>query len=125
MSDYFRSKVHTSDLIATFDDVLILPGFTDFAPSDVDLSSDLLDVLVEHDPEGRVRTVCCDAAEARSTIGRMFSSSGVRSIPPTKPAIPTHPKSNTTVRNNVAIRQKSCVFIEINLLFYLLTKFVS
>ena len=41
MSDYYRSKVHSKELIATFDDVLILPGFTDFSPGDVDLSSNL------------------------------------------------------------------------------------
>jgi len=41
MSDYYRKKVHSNKLIATFDDVLILPGFTDFSPSNVDLSSSL------------------------------------------------------------------------------------
>jgi len=41
MSDYYRKKVHSNELIATFDDVLILPGFTDFSPSLVDLSSSL------------------------------------------------------------------------------------
>ena len=41
MSDYYRKKVHSNELIATFDDVLILPGFTDFSPSQVDLSSKL------------------------------------------------------------------------------------
>ncbi|MFX1325338.1 MAG: IMP dehydrogenase, partial [Promethearchaeota archaeon] len=41
MSDYYRKKIHSDELIATFDDVLILPGFTDFSPSDVDLSSTL------------------------------------------------------------------------------------
>jgi len=41
MSGYYRNKVHSNDLIATFDDVLILPGFTDFSPSQVDLSSKL------------------------------------------------------------------------------------
>lgn len=29
----------------------------------VDLSSDLLDILAEHDPDSAVKTVCCDAAE--------------------------------------------------------------
>ncbi len=41
MSGYYRNKVHSNELIATFDDVLILPGFTDFSPSQVDLSSKL------------------------------------------------------------------------------------
>ncbi|HEC39672.1 MAG TPA: CBS domain-containing protein, partial [bacterium] len=41
MSNYYRKKIHTDKLITTFDDVLILPGFTDFTPSDVDLSSTL------------------------------------------------------------------------------------
>ena len=41
MSDFYRKKIHSEELIATFDDVLILPGFTDFSPSEVDLSSNL------------------------------------------------------------------------------------
>ena len=41
MSDYYRKKVHSNEIIATFDDVLILPGFTDFSPSQVNLSSKL------------------------------------------------------------------------------------
>jgi len=41
MLEYYRNKVHSNELIATFDDVLILPGFTDFSPSQVDLSSKL------------------------------------------------------------------------------------
>ncbi|MBA7531350.1 Inosine-5'-monophosphate dehydrogenase [subsurface metagenome] len=41
MLGYYRNKVHSNELIATFDDVLILPGFTDFSPSQVDLSSKL------------------------------------------------------------------------------------
>ena len=41
MSDYFRKKVHYENIIATFDDVLILPGYTDFSPSEVDISSKL------------------------------------------------------------------------------------
>lgn len=41
MSGFYRNKVHSNELIATFDDVLILPGFTDFSPSQVDLSSKL------------------------------------------------------------------------------------
>jgi IMP dehydrogenase len=41
MSDKYRKKIHYNELIATFDDVLILPGFTNFSPSEVDISSDL------------------------------------------------------------------------------------
>jgi len=41
MSDYFRKKVHHESIIATFDDVLILPGYTDFSPFEVDISSNL------------------------------------------------------------------------------------
>jgi len=41
MSDYYRSKIHSNEIIATFDDVLILPGFTNFSPNEVDLSSSL------------------------------------------------------------------------------------
>jgi IMP dehydrogenase len=41
MSNYFRSKVHYHDLIATFDDVLIQPGYTNFEPTEVDMSSKL------------------------------------------------------------------------------------
>ena len=41
MSDYYRKKIQSEKLIATFDDVLILPGFTDFSPSEVDISSTL------------------------------------------------------------------------------------
>jgi len=41
MSDYYRNKIHYKQLISTFDDVLILPGFTDFSPSEVDISSKL------------------------------------------------------------------------------------
>ncbi|MFX1363360.1 MAG: IMP dehydrogenase [Promethearchaeota archaeon] len=37
----FREKIHSKELIATFDDVLVLPGFTDFSPSEVDISSSL------------------------------------------------------------------------------------
>ncbi|MFW9987395.1 MAG: IMP dehydrogenase [Candidatus Odinarchaeota archaeon] len=37
----FREKIHSKELIATFDDVLVLPGFTDFSPSEVDISSNL------------------------------------------------------------------------------------
>ncbi|MFX1480272.1 MAG: IMP dehydrogenase, partial [Promethearchaeota archaeon] len=39
--NYYREKIHSDKLIATFDDVLILPGFTDFSPNEVDLSSSL------------------------------------------------------------------------------------
>ncbi|UCD01178.1 MAG: IMP dehydrogenase [Promethearchaeota archaeon] len=41
MSNYYRKKIHSNELIATFDDVLILPGFTNFAPDEVDISSSL------------------------------------------------------------------------------------
>jgi len=41
MTDKYRKKVHSEELIATFQDVLILPGFTNFAPRDVDISSNL------------------------------------------------------------------------------------
>ncbi len=41
MSNYYREKIHSKDLIATFDDVLILPGFTNFSPNEVDISSNL------------------------------------------------------------------------------------
>ena len=41
MVEKYRNKVHSDKLIATFDDVLILPGFTDFEPKDVDISTKL------------------------------------------------------------------------------------
>jgi IMP dehydrogenase len=41
MKDYFRKKAHTDDIISTFDDVLILPGFTNFSPKEVDVSTNL------------------------------------------------------------------------------------
>ncbi len=41
MTDYFRKKIHYQELITTFDDVLILPGFTNFEPNEVDISSNL------------------------------------------------------------------------------------
>jgi len=41
MSDYFRKKIHSNDLVATFDDMLILPGFTDFEIDEVDITSKL------------------------------------------------------------------------------------
>ncbi|MBY9006833.1 MAG: IMP dehydrogenase [Candidatus Lokiarchaeota archaeon] len=37
MSDYFRNKVHHKEIVATFDDVLILPGFT--KTYDIDIST--------------------------------------------------------------------------------------
>ncbi len=37
----FREKIHSKELIATFDDVLILPGFTNFSPAEVNISSNL------------------------------------------------------------------------------------
>ncbi|MHA1670981.1 MAG: IMP dehydrogenase [Promethearchaeota archaeon] len=41
MTDYFRKKVHYEDIITTFDDVLIKPGYTDFQPNEVDISSNI------------------------------------------------------------------------------------
>ncbi|TET60364.1 MAG: CBS domain-containing protein [Promethearchaeota archaeon] len=41
MTDKYRKKVHSQEIIATFDDVLVLPGFTNFSPSEVDISSNL------------------------------------------------------------------------------------
>ena len=41
MTDYFRKKVHYNEIIATFDDVLITPGYTAFEPNEVDISSKL------------------------------------------------------------------------------------
>jgi IMP dehydrogenase len=41
MTDYYRSKVHYNEIIATFDDVLIQPGYTYFEPFEVDMSSNL------------------------------------------------------------------------------------
>ena len=41
MSDYYRSKVHHNEIIATFDDILIQPGYTNFEPRAVDMSSNL------------------------------------------------------------------------------------
>jgi IMP dehydrogenase len=43
MTDLFRKKAHTEELITTFDDVLILPGYTDFKPNEVDISTKLGD----------------------------------------------------------------------------------
>ncbi len=39
MTDYYRKKACTDKYITTFDDVIILPGFTRFKPTEVDLSS--------------------------------------------------------------------------------------
>ena len=39
MTDYFRKKAHTYELITTFDDVLLIPGFTNFNPNEVDIST--------------------------------------------------------------------------------------
>lgn len=41
MTDYFRKKAYTDKYITTFDDVLILPDYTHFKPSDIDISSKL------------------------------------------------------------------------------------
>ena len=41
MSDTFRKKIHYNDLVATFDDMIILPGFTNFDIEDVDITSRL------------------------------------------------------------------------------------
>jgi IMP dehydrogenase len=41
MTDYFRKKVHYNEIIATFDDILITPGYTSFQPNEVDISSKL------------------------------------------------------------------------------------
>ncbi|MFX1277200.1 MAG: IMP dehydrogenase [Promethearchaeota archaeon] len=41
MSDYFRKKIHYNDLVATFDDMIILPGFTNFEIEDVNVTSKL------------------------------------------------------------------------------------
>lgn len=41
MSDYYRKKIHADDITATFDDILIQPGYTNFEPHDIDTSSKL------------------------------------------------------------------------------------
>lgn len=41
MTDYYRKKVHSDEIIATFDDGLILPGYTNFNPNEVDITSTL------------------------------------------------------------------------------------
>ncbi|GAH54215.1 unnamed protein product, partial [marine sediment metagenome] len=35
MTDYYRNKVHYKEIVATFDDILIQPGFTNFEPNEV------------------------------------------------------------------------------------------
>ncbi len=41
MTDYFRKKVHSDEIVATFDDVLIIPGYTNFDIDKIDVSSKL------------------------------------------------------------------------------------
>ena len=41
MTDYYRKKVHYNEIIATFDDILITPGYTEFEPNNVDISTKL------------------------------------------------------------------------------------
>ncbi|MFW9772006.1 MAG: IMP dehydrogenase [Candidatus Thorarchaeota archaeon] len=41
MSDYYRKKVHYEEVIATFDDILIQPGYTNFEPHETNISSKL------------------------------------------------------------------------------------
>ena len=41
MSDYYRKKAHYTKIIATFDDVLIVPGYTSFSPDEVSILSSL------------------------------------------------------------------------------------
>ncbi|MFW9949347.1 MAG: IMP dehydrogenase, partial [Candidatus Thorarchaeota archaeon] len=41
MTDYYRNKVHHNEIIATFDDVLIIPGYTYFNPSEIEIKSKL------------------------------------------------------------------------------------
>ena len=41
MSDYYRKKVSHETIIATFDDILIVPGYTNFAPIDVEIKTKL------------------------------------------------------------------------------------
>lgn len=41
MTDFYRKKIHYMDLIATFDDILILPDYTSFNPEEIDISSNL------------------------------------------------------------------------------------
>ena len=41
MTDYYRNKIHSNEIIATFDDILIVPGYTYFSPFDVEIKSKL------------------------------------------------------------------------------------
>ncbi|MFX0031044.1 MAG: IMP dehydrogenase [Candidatus Hodarchaeota archaeon] len=41
MSDYYRKKVHSDNIVATFDDILIQPGYTNFEPNEIDITSNL------------------------------------------------------------------------------------
>ena len=41
LTDYYRKKIHYEELIATFDDMLILPGYTEFNIEDVDITTSL------------------------------------------------------------------------------------
>jgi IMP dehydrogenase len=41
MTDYYRNKVHHNEIIATFDDILIVPGYTNFNPAEVEIKSKL------------------------------------------------------------------------------------
>jgi len=41
MTDKYREKIHSKELVATFDDILILPDYTDFSPKEIDISSNL------------------------------------------------------------------------------------
>ncbi len=41
MTDFFRKKTHYEDIIATFDDMLLLPGYTSFKPEELDISTKL------------------------------------------------------------------------------------
>ena len=37
--NYYRKKVESDNWALTFDDVLCIPGYTDFAPEDVDIET--------------------------------------------------------------------------------------
>ena len=41
MTYYYRSKVHFNKIIATFDDILVQQGYTNFEPKDVDMASNI------------------------------------------------------------------------------------
>lgn len=43
LTDNYRKKLHHEEVVATFDDILILPGYTNFNPNDVNISSKLGD----------------------------------------------------------------------------------